>query len=206
MTSEEASTENKRSEGASGKQTNSKKAGGDDSERVTNEIKRQHQRIWNTADSIDVKNGVILGFIILILVQIILTSEIAANLSANIALLWPFVASAQYLLNVITLVAFICGFVCLVYAAYVGAVNIAPRTYYDVEIEERFKDYLEHKIDGATFDRSVSRTLLNNLAENKENSQKKVEGARKTLQLFMLGIALFIVRFLVIIISIRLGQ
>ena len=69
----------------------------DDSERVTNEIKRQHQLVWATADSLDVKNGVILGFIILILVQIILSDQITNDFSKSIVLLTPFVPSAQYL-------------------------------------------------------------------------------------------------------------
>jgi hypothetical protein len=172
----------------------------EDSERVTNEIKRQHQLTWTTADSLDVKNGVILGFIILVLIQIILSGQVTTDFSKNVALLLPLASSAEYKLNFAAFAALFGGLACLIAAAYIGAGTIKIRTYHEVEIEDRFTAYRAGEIDAATFDKSVSKTLLDDLKKDEQNSKKKVVGAKRTLLLFMLGITLLIVRFAVIVI------
>jgi hypothetical protein len=178
-----------------------RKAAKDDSERVTNEIKRQHQLVWATADSLDVKNGVILGFIILILVQIILSGQITNDFSKSIVLLTPFVPSAQYWLNLASFTALFGALISLIAAAYIGANTIKIRQYHEAEIEGRFAEYRAGNIDAATFDKSVSKRLLDDLPLDKQNSKKKVAGAKITLLLFILGITLLIAHFAVIVIS-----
>lgn len=173
----------------------------DDSARVTNEIKRQHQRVWNTADSLDVKNGVIFGFIIFIFIQVILSGEIVAALSRNITLLAAPVASAQYLANLAAFLTFLGGFVALVIAAVFDINAISTRVYEDVDIDNKFREYRAGEIDGATFDKSISMTLLNNLKENEERTQAKATGYAKTLTWFLYGLILLIAHFIVLILS-----
>ena len=173
----------------------------DDSERVTDEIKRQHQRVWNTADSLDVKNGVILGFIIFIFIQVILSGEIVAALSRNISLLVPPVATAQYLANFAAFLTFLGGFVALVIAAVSGVNAISNRVYEDVDIDNKFREYRAGEIDAATFDKSISITLLNNLKENEERTRAKATGFAKTLTWFLYGLILLIVHFFVMVLS-----
>jgi hypothetical protein len=173
----------------------------DDSERVTAEIKRQHQRVWSTADSLDVKNGVIIGFIIVILIQVILSGEIVAALSRNIALLAPPSITAQYLANLAALFTFLGGFIALVIAAMFGINAISTRVYEDVDIDDKFRKYRAGEIDAATFDKSISITLLNNLKENEEKTEAKATGFAKTLTWFLYGLILLIVHFVVMILS-----
>lgn len=173
----------------------------DDSERVTHEIKRKHQEILSRNDSLDVKSGVILGFIILVLVQIILSGEATTDFSKNIALLLPFVSSAEYWVNFAAFVTLLGGLAALIAATFIGATTIRLRTYYDVDIGDRFAEYRAGEIDSSRFDKSVSMTLLNCFEKNKQNYNKKVDGAKRTLLLFILGITLLIARFVVIVIS-----
>ena len=60
---------------------------------------------------------------------------------------------------------------------------------------------MQVRIDAATFDKSVSKRLLDDLPLDKQNSKKKVAGAKITLLLFILGITLLIAHFAVIVIS-----
>jgi hypothetical protein len=173
----------------------------DDSERVTNEIKRQHQLVLNTADSLDVKNGVILGFIIFIFIQVILSGEVVAALSRNITLLVPPVATAEYLTNLVAFLTFLLGFVALAIAAVFGIKAISPRIYEDVDIDNKFLEYRAGEIDAATFDKSIAITLLKNLKENEERTRAKATGFEKTLTWFLCGLILLIVHFIVMILS-----
>jgi hypothetical protein len=171
----------------------------DDSDRVTNEIKRQHQQVWNTADSLDVKNGVILGFIIFIFIQVILSREIVAALSSNITFLVPPVATFQYAANLAALLTFLGGFISLVIAAAFGIGAISTRVYEDVDIHNKFLEYRQGDIDAATFDKSISMRLLENLKGNEEKTRAKANGYANTITWFLCGLILLVLHFIVMI-------
>lgn len=187
--------------------TGGNKTGNDDSERVTSEIKRRYQLWFDLDTSLDTKMGVVLGFILLILVQIILNNEIAKSFSRNISLLLPVYANIHYLINVAEFLTFLDGFILLVCAACIGAIVIDIRLYAKASICEPFNDYRERRIDGAHLDESISMALLHalegtpELEGNEAKTDAKATGIKIALRLFAMGVAFFVLHFLVIVLS-----
>jgi hypothetical protein len=171
------------------------------SERVANEIKRKHQVQLSIDDSLDVKSGVILGFIVLILVQVILSGEITAALSRNISLLLPYASTTQYGINLTAFLTFSGAFLCLILAAITGMRAISIRPYKDADIDVLFDEYRRAGIDDATFDTSIVLRLQLARKENKASSDKKAARTKNALLLLAFGVALLIVHFLMIVIS-----
>ena len=119
----------------------------------------------------------------------------------NITLLAAPVASAQYLAN---LAAFFDVFRRIRSSCDRRSVRhkcYQYRVYEDIDIDNKFREYRAGEIDGATFDKSISMTLLNNLKENEERTQAKATGYAKTLTWFLYGLILLIAHFIVLILS-----
>jgi hypothetical protein len=174
------------------------------SDRVTNEIKRRHQVIFSTADMLDIKLGVILGFIVLVIVQIILSGEIITVLRQNIAFFEsnPVAGSfgLQDLINLLSLAMFLGGLACIIFAAYVGERAFATAYYYDLKIDEYVDMYRAGELEANNFDKLVALTLLDADRENKEKIDKKAVEFGRTLKFFSWGIVLLVAHFAIVVI------
>ena len=179
------------------------------SERVSNEIKREHQQRLSWDDSLDLKCGVLLGFVILILVQVILSGELTTSLAGNIATLSPFTnagvgvrLTGQVWISLISLVTFLLGFLCVFCAAIVGFRAFLLRRYADVTIsvpENPHRDlvalYRSGKITSEELDTSVSDKLLEATSANVKNALEKVARIKTMLKFLIVGVILFAAHF-----------
>lgn len=182
------------------------------SERVTSEIKREHHQRLSWDDSLDLKCGVILGFVMLILVQIILSGELTASLASNITILASFISAnavsnvgSHFWLSLISLMTFLIAFVCLLYAAIAGFRVISLRAYADVKIDDSERDcfdkYRTGKLSAADVDSKLTDKLLVAMSANEKNAEKKARGIENMLKSFSWGVAFLVGHFLATLLS-----
>jgi hypothetical protein len=184
------------------------------SERITNEIKREHHQRLSRDDSLDLKCGVILGFVILVLVQIILSSEVTASLAKDLAILAPFTSATTvssrgslFWGSFLSMATFVVGFALLLCAAIFGFHAISLRLYPDVKIKppndpekDLFDQYRSYQISASTVDSRVANTFLTVMPKIEESSNKKAVGIEWMLKLFVLGIFFMVAHFFATII------
>jgi len=166
---------------------------------VSDEVMRKHEQISQHWDTLDAKIGIILGFAILVLFQVVLTSD----LNGFIGL--PPASGAQAALNSVAVGLFLLGLFFLVAATAAGLNAIWIRNLYETTITPWWDKYMAGEITGDEFHGKVVWHLYSWLPHNERQAQSKECGLRIMLSCFLLGVVCYLGRFIVILISYRVA-
>lgn len=159
----------------------------DDKQRLVNaEIRRQYANQLNTDSLIDAKIGIVLGFAIVVLVQIITNTGVVTSVIQD-------AKSFANLLSAASLLFFIAG-VSLVFAsATLGVYALHVRTYRDVELKEYIRQ-LEAGVD-KDYDTEIAEDLFRCYEQGYEISQTKSRYLELMIWVFFVGIVFLLLRF-----------
>lgn len=153
---------------------------------VIEEIRRQHDLTWILNSARDDKIGIILGFVFVILLQIVLASDTIDSVKNN---------------NAMELGLFIVGLVSILSAAVLGMVAYRTRDYKDAEIEKAFKLSKLGDLDGKEFEKDLAEVLWNSFQFNRKQSDNKVRYIKWTLRALFVGVITFVARFALLVLT-----
>lgn len=143
---------------------------------ISNEIKRQFELQMKIDDSHDTKIGIMLGFIIIVLAQIVLNN--------------PFLNSI--LLDKYSLIFFSLGIICIIYAGYSGIrayfirkYNIGPK------ISELVKQYKNG--ENRDYNKVISRKIYDAFVDNSTTTQNKSKYIKKMFISFFVGFVFIVI-------------
>jgi len=161
---------------------------------VYEEIKRKHERLDTRWNSLDAKIGVILGFTVVVLFQVILSSDIsgfAVTSTASKSVVLTYVGRLLFVDVVISLLAAsILGF-------YAFRLVQAPET----PLEKWIKELDDNQMEVKAFPAKVAWHLYYWYPLNKALLVRKTMRFQAMFYLFLVGVAFFFARFVVIFIS-----
>jgi len=163
------------------------------------EIRRQHDLQWSIDNAHDDKIGIILGFIFVVLLQIVLTSDMITTISKNILAIVSSASPSTIAINAVELGLFAAGLVFILGAAVIGMYAYRIQTYADIDITTHLERLRANEIDGAYFEKAVAHGLRDAFLENATLSARKARGIRWTFLAFFIGIVAFVARFVILV-------
>jgi hypothetical protein len=166
---------------------------------VSDEVMRKHEHISQRWDALDAKIGIILGFAILVLFQVVLISD----LNGFIGL--PPVSGAHAALNYVAVALFLLGLFFLIAATIAGLNAIWIRSFYETTITPWWDKYMAGEMEGDEFHGNVIWHLYSWLPYNERQVKSKASGLRIMLSCFLLGVICYVGRLIVILISYRVA-
>jgi hypothetical protein len=171
----------------------------DGADYVSDEIKRKHEHTSARWDSLDAKIGIILGFTIIVIFQVILSSDINEFVGVQAG------STAHTALAYLAFDLFLSGFVCFITATFVGLKAFWVQKFRETDPVGWgwIKEYVDQDIDGHTFNGKVTKELCKGLVENERRVQEKAAWLRTMLMIFFCGVMFFVARFAVELISVR---
>lgn len=166
---------------------------------VSEEVMRTHEHVSKQWDALDAKIGIILGFTILILFQVILSSDLTSFIGL------PQASGAHAALNVLAVVLFLLGVFFLIAASVVGLNAIWIKKLYETNFFPWWDEYMAGTMEGDEFHGKVVWHLYSWLPHNLRQVERKSDGLRIMLLLFFLGVVFYVGRFIVMLISYRVA-
>lgn len=166
---------------------------------VSDEIKRKHEHSSARWGSLDAKIGIILGFTIIVIFQVILSSGITAFVGVHTG------STTHTALDYLAFDLFLSGFICFITATFVGLKAFWVQKFRETDPIGWgwIKEYVDQDIDGYIFNARVTKELCKGLAENERRVQEKAAWLRTMLIIFFCGVMFFVARFAVALISVR---
>jgi uncharacterized membrane protein (DUF485 family) len=142
---------------------------------ISDELKRQFELVMRVDDSHNVKLSILLGFVMVVLVQLTLTIPLS-----NIATATPFVS-----------ISFLIGFLAIICSFCLGAIAIYPRTYnYGPRIFNLVEQW-ENK-DEKNYTHDIFGTIWDSHAKNSEITENRADFIQLMLWLFLFGLVFII--------------
>jgi hypothetical protein len=166
---------------------------------VSDEVIRRQKLVFEQWDALDAKIGIILGFAILVVFQVVLSSD----LNGFIGL--PPASGAHAALNLVAVGLFLIGLFFLVAAAVVGIRAIWVMNFYETPFTSWWDKFMAGEMEGDEFHGKVIWHLYARLPHNKHQVESKLCGLRIMLSCLLLGVSCYIARFIVILISYRVA-
>ncbi|MGZ4847246.1 MAG: hypothetical protein ACXV2E_05975 [Halobacteriota archaeon] len=171
----------------------------DGEDHVCEEITRKHEHNFERWNAIDAKIGIILGFTVVVIFQVILGGDINGFIRIHPA------SVIHQTLDYLAFDLFLSGIVCLVTASIIGLNAFRVRGYRETDvIEWKWLDkYKNNDIDGYTFRRWVIQEQARCSSSNEGIIRLKAEGLRTMSIVLFCGIGFFLARFTIELMSIR---
>jgi hypothetical protein len=161
---------------------------------VYEEIKRKHERLDTRWNSLDAKIGVILGFTVVVLFQVILSSDISGFAVTS-------TASTNFVLTCVGRLLFVDAVISLVAASIVGFYAFRLVQAPETPLEKWIKEIDDNPMKVTAFPAKVAWNLYNWYPLNKALLARKTMRFQAMFYLFLVGVAFFLARFVVIFIS-----
>jgi len=159
----------------------------DDKQHLVNaEIRRQYANQLNTDSLIDAKIGIVLGFAIVVLVQIITNTGAVTSVIQD-------AKSFSNLLSAASLLFFVAGVLAVFVSSALGVFALQVRTYKDVELKEYMRQ-LEAGVN-KDYDTEIAEDLFRSYEHGYEISQKKSRYLEWMIRIFFVGIVFLLLRF-----------
>jgi len=169
---------------------------------IYSELLRKHELNFSAWEVLDTKIGILLGLIVIILLEITVNTDVVSSLTTNGRLLWPFSESLTWDTNLVAFVLF-----WLAFALFVGATYIGVRAYYakrfeDIKTIKEIDRFLaDSKMTNEMFVERTGRVLYDYVEVNEKRAHQKSDAIKVMIKLFSLGLALFVARFIIVVLS-----
>jgi hypothetical protein len=168
---------------------------------IYSELLRKHQLNFSAWAVLDAKIGILLGLIVVVLLEITVNTDVIGSLITNARLLWPLSMSSISMINMAAFALFWIAFGLFTAATYVGIRAYYAKRFDDLNMKE-IDDFLaDGKMTNEMFTEKTGRILYGYVEDNEKKALQKGHYIKVMVVLFAFGLASFVVRFIIVVIS-----
>jgi hypothetical protein len=169
---------------------------------IYSELLRKHELNFSAWEVLDTKIGILLGLIVLVLLEVTVNTDIVSSLTTNVRVISLFSESLIWGTNLIGFVLFWVAFGLFVAATYVGIQAYYAKRFDDIQTIEEIDMFLaDSKMTNEMFIERTGRVLYAYVEVNEKRAYQKSHAIKMMIKLFSFGIASFIARFIIIVLS-----
>jgi hypothetical protein len=167
---------------------------------LSSELQRKHQLLLTVWNALDTKIGVLLGFTVVVLFGLVLNTEVINSMAISTQLVWPFNPSTFVEANSVAFWMFWFAFAAFVFVFVIGITAISVKTFEDIETIDEADEFLENSsMTPELFSQKLGSLFYDYIIENEKHVKKKGFYVRIMTVGFVIGTALFLIRFGIVV-------